>query len=129
MSSLGPAIGKKLPLLLEAIDLETALEDDENMVQKLAYPDLRDEFMRYLHTRKADIEAIVAYHLGLRTGSCLMAEEGWLHGSFNICIPINIRDPHYAAKRVLFRVNKMGLHDNPVRQYKIQLMIVGRIIL
>ncbi|KAK2750614.1 hypothetical protein FQN57_002685 [Myotisia sp. PD_48] len=29
---------------------------------------------------------------------------GWLYGSFNIFIPVNVTDPQYPAKRVLFRV-------------------------
>ncbi|EEP78370.1 predicted protein [Uncinocarpus reesii 1704] len=98
------SVAKELPLLLQTVDLQTALEDDENMLQKLTYPGLRDDFMHYLFARRSDIEAIVARHLGLCTGSCQVAEEGWLHGSFNLCIPVNIRDPHYAARRVLFRI-------------------------
>ncbi|PGH11572.1 hypothetical protein AJ79_04830 [Helicocarpus griseus UAMH5409] len=82
-SSAGSTITKSLPLLLKTIDLKDALEDDENVLQKISYPGLRDEFMHYLLSRRLDIEAIVTGHLGLRTGSCQVAEEGWLHGSFN----------------------------------------------
>lgn len=104
MVSAGSTAAKALPLLLQTVDLETALEDDENVLAKLTYPGLRDDFMHYLRTRKSDIEAIVTRHLDLRTGSCQVAEEGWLHGSFSLCIPVNVKDPHYASRRVLFRV-------------------------
>ncbi|OJD10514.1 hypothetical protein AJ78_08497 [Emergomyces pasteurianus Ep9510] len=102
--STGSNAAQALPLLLQPVELKTALEDDENILQKLTYPGLRDDFMDYLYARRSDIEAIVTRHLGLVTGGCQVAEEGWLHGSFNLCIPVNVRDPRYATKRVLFRV-------------------------
>ncbi len=81
-----------LPLLRGTATLEGTLEQEENMLLDLAYPELRLDFFAWLSTHRADIEDTFSYHLGL-TGSeiCRLGEvREWIHGSFNVCIPVYV---------------------------------------
>lgn len=85
---------KTLPLLRGNVSLESALENNDNMLQRITYPDLRLEFYFSLYERRSDIEAIVSHHLRLRkTETCHLGEfKEWKAGSFNVCIPVNIKN-------------------------------------
>jgi hypothetical protein len=99
-------VPKTLPLLHGNVTLESALDNDDNMLQKIAYPDLRFEFYLSLYKRRSDIEAIVSHHLRLRqTETCHLGEfKDWKAGSFNVCIPVNIRNwDTFPNKRVIIR--------------------------
>jgi hypothetical protein len=98
---------KTFPLLHGNVTLESALDSDDNMLQRLAYPDLRFEFYLSLFKRRSDIEAIVSHHLCLRkTETCQVGEfKDWKAGSFNVCIPVNINNwAKFPRKRVIIRV-------------------------
>jgi hypothetical protein len=85
---------KTLPLLKGAITLEDALGEDEDMIQKLSYPEQRAIFYVYLDRRRALITEIVSRHLNIPPASFhLGGIKEWIHGSFNVCIPIHIRSP------------------------------------
>lgn len=45
--------------------LKSALEEDDNVLHKLAYPEQRVDFYVDLYGHRSDIEAIVSYYLGL----------------------------------------------------------------
>jgi hypothetical protein len=76
-----------LPLLMEAIRLEDALGDDDNVLPQLRYPGQKKEFWDYLMAHNADIETLVRYHLNINwCHVCVM--ETWKSGSFNVCIPV-----------------------------------------
>lgn len=97
---------KLLPLLQGSITLKSALEDDDNTLQRIKYPEKRIEFFVYLFTRRAKIEAIVSYHLGLgKKGQCRMGDVSeWIAGSYNVCIPVHVCNyPRQPKKRVLIR--------------------------
>jgi hypothetical protein len=95
-----------LPLLRGTTTLEAALEQEENMLLDLAYPEQRLDFFVWLNTHRADIEGTVSYHLGL-TGSeiCRLGEVGeWIHGSFNVCIPVYVDNwKKHPGRRVIVR--------------------------
>ncbi|RAL14569.1 uncharacterized protein BO97DRAFT_386335 [Aspergillus homomorphus CBS 101889] len=97
---------RALPLLHGQVTLFTALDDDDNVLQELSYPELRLEFYIYLYQHRTVIESIVSYHLNLhRKQTCRVGEvKDWIAGSFNVCIPVEI-DGHdeNAPKRVLIR--------------------------
>jgi len=89
-----------LPLLTGRITLSEALDEEDNVLEKLSYPEKRLDFCSYLHTHTDEIKAIVSHHLGVPKDACQVPwVDEWLHGSFNICIPIYIN----AAKRVMIR--------------------------
>lgn len=81
-----------LPLLRGSTTLEAALEQEDNMLVNLAYPELRIDFFVWLYTHRADIETTVSYHLGLPgSEKCRLGDVGeWIHGSFNVCIPVYV---------------------------------------
>ncbi|KAE8146929.1 hypothetical protein BDV25DRAFT_161499 [Aspergillus avenaceus] len=99
-------MSQTLSLLHRKITLESALEDDDNVLQELSYPEQRIQFYVYLLTNRDTIEAIVSYHLGLgKQRACRIGDvKEWISGSFNVCIPVYIDRPaEIAAKRVLIR--------------------------
>ena len=85
------------------ITLSEAKEQELNILHQLGYYEQQLQFSTYLRDREDWMKDIVAHHLGLRSSdACHVAEEGsWLHGSFNVCIPITI--DCWNHKRVLLR--------------------------
>ena len=97
---------KRLALLRGSISLENALEEEHNMLLRLTYWRQRDAFYDSLWNKKAEIEAAVSYHLNLGdVRLCSVAEIGdWIHGSYNMCVPIHIKENTiYRRRRVLIR--------------------------
>lgn len=77
------------PLLKGEITLQEALDGKDDVLQKLSYPEKRLDFCGYRHLHVSDMEAIAAHHLGLSAEACSVPwVNKWLHGSFNVCIPI-----------------------------------------
>ena len=88
------------------ISLDAALAAEQNMLLKLTYDQKRSALLDYLYDHKCQIEAIVSYHLNLpATSICYIAPESdWIHGSFNICIPIYVNNQNgHSEKRVIIR--------------------------
>lgn len=95
-----------LPLLRGNTTLEVALEQEENILLDLAYPKQRVDFFVWLRRHRRDIEDTVSYHLGLtRSETCRVGEvKEWIHGSFNVCIPVHIDNWNkHPGRRVLIR--------------------------
>ncbi|KAI9736677.1 MAG: hypothetical protein M1834_000881 [Cirrosporium novae-zelandiae] len=96
---------RSLPLLRGTITLKSALEDDDDILQRIAYPEQRLDFFTYLYSYCSEIEAIVSSHLGFEREMYKVGEvKEWIAGSFNVCIPIYInKRAHHPRKRVLIR--------------------------
>ncbi|TPX21579.1 hypothetical protein DIZ76_015538 [Coccidioides immitis] len=94
-----------LPLLNGSITLSAALHKDDDYLLLLSYPKKRLDFYLYLYQRRSTIKAIVAHHLGLPEDDCKVGEvEEWIHGSFNLCVPIYINDSiKFCVRRVIIR--------------------------
>lgn len=95
-----------LPLLHGQISLSAALDDDDNVLQELSYPERRVEFYVYLYQHRTVIESIVSYHMNLNKKQTCRVEEVkyWISGSFNVCIPVVIDGQDgRTPKRVLMR--------------------------
>lgn len=100
--------GQNLPLrtLEGEISLQEALEEEDDMLQRFTYFKKSVYLLTYFLDHSAEIEAIVKHHLGLiGTGRCRLADiEEWIHGSFNICLPVYVKDwNQHAEKRVIIR--------------------------
>ncbi|ESZ90507.1 hypothetical protein SBOR_9108 [Sclerotinia borealis F-4128] len=97
-----------LPLLRGRIALADALEEEENMLFRLAYHDQRFDFVMWIRQHREDFEAIVSYHLSLTANeTCRLGMEvrEWLHGSFNVCVPVYIDNwSKHPKRRVLLRL-------------------------
>jgi hypothetical protein len=95
-----------LPLLKRRISLEEALEEDDDVLHELSYPQKRLDFYFYLLEHRQDIEELVSFHLGVPRETCNAAKDfrEWVHGSFNACIPIYIDDTaRFRVKKVFIR--------------------------
>lgn len=104
----------RLPLFRgNSISLEDALEDDDNILHRLDYPEKKKEFWSYLLSHKNDVEELVCFHLCAK--HCQVADEAhWLFGSYNVCIPVYVDPPSEQA--VLVRIPlpfKIGETFNP----------------
>jgi hypothetical protein len=87
----------------EEITYSAAKDQEANILHQLGYYEQQIQFFSYLHNRRDWMRTVVAHHLGLKSPTtCHIAEEeSWLHGSFNVCVPITIDD--WNGKRVLIR--------------------------
>lgn len=89
-----------LPLLAGGITLSEALDEEDDILKKLTYPEKRLDFCGYLHAHAKDMEAVVSHHLHVSREACRTPwVNEWIHGSFNICIPIYV----HGEKRVIIR--------------------------
>ena len=88
------------------ITLDAFLEEEQDMLRRLIYPNKRIDFLAYLLDHSAEIEAVVSYHLGLKGNKscCLTSLDDWIHGSFNMCIPVYVQKwKNLLEKRVMIR--------------------------
>lgn len=104
------------PLLRRDITYTSAKEREVNILHQLKYYHQRNQFFAHLDNNRPWIENVVAHHLGLNSsGMCHVLErEHWLHGSFNVCIPVTIQSRN--EKRVLIRFPlpyRVGEEFNP----------------
>ncbi|PWY88822.1 hypothetical protein BO94DRAFT_623886 [Aspergillus sclerotioniger CBS 115572] len=92
-------------LLREEITYSVAKEKEVNILHRLQYPDQQSQFFALLDDRRDWIQTVVAHHLSLKSpNNCHVAnKDDWLHGSFNVCIPVTVGHPQ-CNKRVLLRV-------------------------
>lgn len=81
-------------LLHEEITYSNTKKREVNILHQLSYYDQQNEFFSGLNTQCCWMKAVVADHLGLRSSNARQVAEveDWLHGSFNICIPVTIMD-------------------------------------
>lgn len=95
------------------ITYEAANEQDANILHELGYREQKIQFFTHLYRRRELIRKLVAHHLGLAsTDAChVINVEDWIHGSFNVCIRVDIGD----------------LNGNVVRQIMIRFPLPYRI--
>nr|KAK5449224.1 hypothetical protein LTR18_002313 [Exophiala xenobiotica] len=92
-----------LKLIGKKIKLSEALTDEDDVLQMLRYPKRRIELIVLLLENENEILHIAAQHLNVKANACELSQvSDWIHGSFNLCIPIHVN--WNGHKRVLFRV-------------------------
>jgi hypothetical protein len=71
---------------------EAAKEEDASILHQLGYWDQRIRLFTHLYRNCGLIATIAAHHLGLTSADiCHVVDvEDWIHGSFNVCIRIDI---------------------------------------
>jgi hypothetical protein len=74
------------------ITYESALKKDANISQA-AHLEAATELYQSLWDQRQTIQALVKHHLRLSNrDTCIVnAEDQWIRGSFNVCIPIEVR--------------------------------------
>lgn len=95
-----------LSTLDDEFTFDEAVEEEHDMLRRLTYWEKRFHFLVYLLDHSAEIEAVVSYHLGLsEIGRCYLAPlDDWIHGSFNMCLPVYIKNgKNRPERRVMIR--------------------------
>ncbi|RDW61698.1 uncharacterized protein DSM5745_10370 [Aspergillus mulundensis] len=79
-------------LLHGEITYAEAKESDSNILHALGYREQKLKYFTHLYRHRKEIEALAAHHLGLASAdTCHAADvEDWVHGSFNVCIRVDV---------------------------------------
>ncbi|KAL2811735.1 hypothetical protein BDW59DRAFT_54160 [Aspergillus cavernicola] len=95
---------KTRQLLRREITYASAKEEEVNLLHQLSYYDKQIRFFSHLNDHQSWIKNIVAHHLNLNSpDACDVSKiENWLHGSFNVCIPVTVGTR--SAKPVILRL-------------------------
>lgn len=82
------------PLLRGEITYSKARKEEVNILRRLEYHNRQHDFFASLSNNRDWIKDVITHHLGLpSTVLCQVADvEDWLHGSFNVCVPVSIKD-------------------------------------
>lgn len=91
------------------IGFSSAQRSEENIIQRIAWRTGADAVTAHLasQSKQGRIASLVAHHLGIKETRCVETPaKNWLHGSFNVCLPVRVRDaaPEYPSSRLLLRV-------------------------
>ena len=80
------------------------VDDDHNMLIQSKWPRQRGDFIEYLRHEAEAVQQLVVHHLSLRPHqTCSIApHKDWLCGSYNVCIPVNIKDHPRVVVRLPF---------------------------
>ena len=86
------------------ITYESALNKDTNIISQAAYLEAATELYQSLWDQRPTIEALVRHHLRLSNqDTCTVnAKAQWIRGSFNVCIPVEVRSTR-CHKKLIFR--------------------------
>jgi len=84
------------------ITYESAIKKDENIINEATYPRARKQLFQKLRDQRATIQDIVRHHLRLRGEDACIVEDQWIRGSFNVCIPVEVRSAGFNQK-LIFR--------------------------
>jgi len=108
----------KLKTLDGDVVFDEAVQEEHNMLHRLTYWQKKFDFLMYLHQQRDKIEALVSAHLGLKSPKdCQLTQPvDWIHGGFNICLPVNISCRKHPGRRVIVRCPlpyKIGEIEHP----------------
>jgi hypothetical protein len=84
------------------ITYELARKKDVNIINEATYPGARRQLFQKLWDQQATIQALVRHHLKLRDEDACIVKDQWIRGSFNVCIPVEVRSASF-NKNLLFR--------------------------
>ena len=90
-------------LLREEVTFSDVNTREDNVLHLLTYHDQQTRFFAELERQHDLIATTVAYHMNIASDNCSVASLAeWLHGSFNVCIPVHIKDGR--TPRVILRI-------------------------
>lgn len=94
---------KTRQLLRKEVTYSDIKDEEFNMLHKLGYHAAKTQFFEHLHSKRDWMKAVICHHLGLDSpNDCQVAPpDWWLHGSFNVCIPVMIGS--WNNKKLLMR--------------------------
>jgi len=77
---------------------EEALDDDWDMIPTLTAFRKTRQFCDRLECHRTQLEALIARHLGIPASDfVLLSKDHWIWGSFNICLPLDIKRTAYTS--------------------------------
>lgn len=87
-----PPRARTLRTLKGKITYSDAADQEHNILQQLTYWQKREELIGYLLRHAKEIEVMVSCYLRLKgSEECRLSPcEDWIHGSFNICLPVYV---------------------------------------
>lgn len=89
-------------LLRREVTHSDVRDEEFNILHQLGYHAEQSRFFAQLLDQRSWMKTVVAHHLNLPPAVCHVADmEDWLHGSYNVCVPIDIDS--WNGKRVLLR--------------------------
>lgn len=102
-------MSKRLRLNREEITYSDAKEREVNVLHRLGYHEQRNQFLLQLESNRPWIQSVVVHHLNPTSAdACRVSEtEEWIHGSFNVCIPVTLENERRTgrrAQRMMFRI-------------------------
>lgn len=82
---------------------KSALGTYSNVISKAAHHEAATELYELLWNQRQTIEALVRHHLRLSDqDACkVRPRDWWIHGSFNLCIPVEVRSIRGRKKLIL----------------------------
>lgn len=99
---------KRRRLLREEVTYSQAKEKEVNILLQLGYFEQRSQLFTRIDGHRDWIKAVIAHHLNLRPECCHISDKNeWIHGSFNVCVPITINDwenKQQSRERVILRL-------------------------
>lgn len=87
------------------VTLETALEEERNVLRWATYAPATEKLSQELWQERDAIAATVRHHLGLRPQDrcTVLPRERWIRGGFNLCVFVEVASGS-SARRIVFRV-------------------------
>ena len=84
------------------ITYESAIKKDKNIIHEATYPQARRQLFQKLRDQRGKIQGIIRHHLKLRDEDTCIVKDQWIRGSFNVCIPVEVRSASFNQK-LIFR--------------------------
>jgi hypothetical protein len=92
------------------VTLEEALDDDWDMIPTLTAFAKTREYCQHLNRNRIQLERIISRHLGIpSTDFVLLSHDHWVWGSFNICLPLDIKRTNRTSKLPLQAILRLPL--------------------
>ncbi|KAG5922924.1 hypothetical protein E4U42_005146 [Claviceps africana] len=86
------------------ITIESALMQEKNVINWATYGPATDKLYEWLWEQRESIQALVKHHLALskRDFCAVLPRSHWIRGSFNICVPVELKSKK-SCQKVIFR--------------------------
>ncbi|SMY20491.1 unnamed protein product [Zymoseptoria tritici ST99CH_1A5] len=102
----------------ERLTLSAAQEADTNVLHSLRQREKKIQMYKHLWAQRAQIQSIVARHLGLRNNAqcAIRSPAEWNAGRFNMCVHVQVTDNRHKVSRKIFRCampHTIGNHNAP----------------
>lgn len=97
---------RSLPLLRREITYSAAKEQETNVLHSPGYWEQKAKFFGQLYRNRDSIEAAALRHLSLGSAGTYYVgkPDEWLHGSFNVCIPVTVsNNRRNCSKQLIIR--------------------------